>query len=225
MAGQTQFNGNQAGPQPWWQLPGGAGSRTNLEKSAPGGYYYDPVKMGYERTPESEGSDAAKKLNAAMAGLGGPGGPGSPSPAIDYGGGGTGGGDFPTIPTIAPPDPTAATNAAFAGAKDQVGAMSRASLTSLNDELGASGMIGSGAQVQGTRDIIAGGAGQMGQVSRDLAGKNADQAADFAKLGYQGGITQRGQDIASREAAARLAAEERRAREALLQRILSGLGD
>lgn len=227
MAGQTQMNGNQGGPTPWWQLPGGGAARTNLENNAPDKYRYNPVDMKYDRTPGSVGADAGAMLNGlngshAIAGLG----------ASTYGGGigggatGSGGGinGGQTIAPIAPPDSTAATNAAFAGAKDKAGAMSRASISSLNDELGASGMVGSGAQVQGTRDIIQSGAGELGQVSRDLAGKQADQAADFAKTSYQGGITQRGQDIAAQEAQARLAEAQAQRQQDLLMRILGGLG-
>lgn len=226
MAGQMPMVGNQGGPTPWWQLPRG-GSRGNLEQSAPGGYEYDPVQMGYKRTVASRTNDQLTRMQTLMRGLdGGDGGDGG----AGGGGGGVGGGDGGSgnppsqIASIAPPDSTAATNAAFASAKDQAGMLSRASLTSLNDELGASGMVGSGAQVQGTRDIIQSGAGQVGQVSRDLAGKQADQAADFAKTSYQGSITQRGQDIAAQEARARLAAEERRRRQDLLMRVMGGLG-
>ncbi len=230
MAGQYQMNGNQGGPTPWWQLPGGGAARDNLESSAPDKYRYNPVDMQYQRTPLSKGQDAAATMNgmfqnnSALNGLTGGGGSGSGSGGGGVTGSGSGVNGGQTIAPITLPDQTAATNAAFATAKDKVGALSRSSLTSLNDELGASGMVGSGAQVQGTRDIIQSGAGQMGQVSRDLAGKQADLAADFAKTSYQGGITQRGQDIAAQEANARLAAEERARQQQLLESILRGLG-
>lgn len=247
MAGQYQMTGNTAGPTPWWQLPGGGAAQSNLQNNAPAGYSYDAVKQNYIRTPSSLGQDAGTKLGMAMNGLTGAmngslGVTGSPAGTIgaaggvqttSTGAGGTGAGGAGTgttgtpaghIASVAAPDTSAATNAAFATAKDQAGAMSRASLTSLNDELGASGMVGSGAQVQGTRDIINTGAGQMGQVSRDLAGKTADQAADFAKMGYQGAITQRGQDIGAQEAAAQLAEQRQEAYQRLLTQMMQGLG-
>ncbi len=42
----------------------------------------------------------------------------------------------------------------------------------------------------------------MGKEISSEAGQTANMAADFAKTGYQGGITQRGQDIQAQEAAA-----------------------
>lgn len=107
------------------------------------------------------------------------------------------------------PDQSGKTNAIYATAKDQVGKSGRASVTALRDELGATGALGGGAEVQGTRDIIANAAGDLGQVSRDQAGKQADLSADFAKTNYAGGITQRGQDVSASEAQARLAQESR----------------
>lgn len=249
MPGQTQMIGNTSGPTPWWQTPGQGANLNNLQSSAPTGYQYNPVTQDYEHTPTAIGANAATTMNAflngnqALQGLtGAPGAAGTP------GGGGTGvasvgGGVAPggspgggisggaNIAAIAPPDSSAATNAAFAGAKDQAGQLSRASLTSLNDELGASGMVGSGAQVQGTRDIIQSGAGQVGQASRDLAGKKADQAADFAKTTYQGELTQRGQNIQAQQAQAQLALQTNNAnwqhqmqQQQMLMSILSGLG-
>jgi hypothetical protein len=143
------------------------------------------------------------------------------------GSGGTGGGPVTSGGGVAPiqmPDMTSSNNAIFAQAKDKVGKLSRSSLDSLAGELGSQGMLGSGAQVQATRDIVANNAGEMGQVERDLATKNADTALDVAKTNYQGSLTQRGQDIQSQEANARLALEERQQQYQLLNMILSGMG-
>lgn len=115
------------------------------------------------------------------------------------------------VAPIQAPDSSTATNSAFATAKDQAGKAARAGLMSLNGELGAQGLMGSGAQVQGTRDIVAQGLGTIGQASRDEAGKAADVAAQFAQTGYQGAITQRGQDVAAQEANARLAFAQQQA--------------
>ncbi len=145
-------------------------------------------------------------------------------PAGQFGGGATGGGGAQTggpqyggspisggsrLPSLTMPDQSKASAAAFAGAKDRVGQTSRASLDALRGELGASGMLGGGAEGQLTRDVIQSGAGELGQVSRDLAGKEADLSADFAKTNYAGGITQRGQDVSAAHAQAQLAQEQR----------------
>jgi hypothetical protein len=70
-------------------------------------------------------------------------------------------------------------------------------------------MLGGGAEAASVRNVIQSGAGELGQVSRDQAVKQADLAADFAKTGYAGSITQRGQDVSAQEAQARLAQEAR----------------
>lgn len=222
---------SRGGPTPWWQLPEyndpiKGSARTNLEQQAPEGYRYDPVQMQYVRTPASKGSDVAAFLGAvtpgatsAMQGLagafGGGGGTagvagaagttpaGAGVPLTGGVGGGISGGSQIAKPSL--PDFSASNAAAYATAKDQVGKTARSALTGLNDYLSSQGMLGSGAQVQGARDIIQSGEGQLGQVSRDLAQQNAAAAQNLAALGYTGGITQRGQDINAQEAQARLA--------------------
>jgi hypothetical protein len=89
--------------------------------------------------------------------------------------------------------------------------VARSAVDTLRGELGSTGNLGSGAEVQGVRDITGTAAGIEGQAGRDIAMKRADQAADFAKTGYQGSIAQRGQDISAQEANARLALEQRQA--------------
>lgn len=234
MAGAA--GGTVGSPTPWWQLPGGGATLSNLTKSAPSGYEYDPVAMQYQRTPTSAGtrvnqfdtaslggsiasltglaSGASGTPGAATGGSTGVFGAGNPSGAVSAGAG-------VAAPQLA--DPTASNNAIFAAAKDKVGQLSRSSLDSLNGELGAQGMLGSGAQVQGARDVIQSGAGELGQVTRDLASKNADTANDFAKTAYEGNITMRGQDVQAQEAQARLALEARQQNFQLLNTILNGL--
>jgi hypothetical protein len=219
------------GPTPWWQLPEYNNSPVMNPANAPSGYEYDPVKMQYTRTPTSAGQRYSQFANAALggipslAGLGGSAGAFGGS-GTGTGTGGSGGpvGSGSPIPTVQAPDMTQSNNAIFAQAKDKVGQLSRASLDSLAGELGGQGMLGSGAQVQATRDVVNNNAGELGQVSRDLASKQADTANQFAQMGYQGAITQRGQDIQAQEANARLALEQRAQQYQLLQLILSGLG-
>jgi hypothetical protein len=234
MAAGAGVGGVSQGPTPWWQLPGGGSQRANLESSAPPGYVYDPVKMDYVHSPTQQGqavNDFTKAANPALAGLlsgltpsGGAsafgGGTGSAAPAV--GGGGTafgtssGGGTAAPgvsgggrLPALTLPDQSAGTDAAYATAKDKVGKSSRASLDALRSELGATGQLGGGAEGQLTRDVITSAAGNLGQVSRDQAMTGANLSADFAKTNFAGGITQRGQDVQSQEAQARLAQEAR----------------
>lgn len=227
-------SGVSQGPTPWWQLPEYAGKRENLEKSAPSGYTYDPVKMDYVHSPTQQGqaaheyssaaNPALEGLLAGMRGGGGYGGAGggfagaaggafgggAGGTTTPTGGGGTGGGSsLAHVANVALPDSSASIAASMAGAKDRAGNLSRASLDALRGELGATGNLGSGAEVQGTKDIIQSGAGLIGQASRDAANKQADTAADFAKTRYGGEITQRGQDVSAQEAQARLAQEAR----------------
>lgn len=141
---------------------------------------------------------------------------------------GTGTGSGPVSPGggIAPiqmPDMTQSNAATFAAAKDKVGQLSRASLDTLNGELGAQGMLGSGAQAQGVRDIVSSNAENLGQVSRDLATQNANTALDVAKTNYGGALAQRGQNIQAQQANAQLALEQRAQQYQLLNILMSGL--
>ena len=129
------------------------------------------------------------------------GGPMTP-PGGGPGGGGTTQNSGSYVAPVQMPDTSAATSAAFARAKDQAGALSRASLDSLTGELGSQGMLGGGAQAQGAADILGQATNTMGNEISSEAGQQAGIAADFAKTGYEGDITQRGQDIQEQEAAA-----------------------
>ena len=199
----------------------------------PPGYDWDSVKGEYVRTPTAQGQAVNQfntAANPALAGLlAGIGGGGSASGGGMFGmgsaSGSSGGGSAASmgsnaygtsgisgggrLPTLQMPDQSASSAASFATAKDRVGKTSRASLDALRGELGASGMLGGGAEGQLTRDVIQSGAGELGQVSRDQAVKETDLAGDFAKTNYAGGITQRGQDVSAAEAQARLAQEAR----------------
>ena len=172
----------------------------------------------------------------ASGGAGGAGGGGFLPPSGGRGGNTMPGPEIysstdPGAPTAVPgriagvdaPDMTSANAQIFGRAKDQAGQMGRASLQSHRDELGATGMLGSGSETQGVRDIAAKGLGQLGEVSRANAINESQQKADFAKMKYQGDITQRGQDIAAQEAAARIALQRELARQQMLQQALASL--
>lgn len=148
------------------------------------------------------------------------GGIGGATPGLQTGGGPVGGGGY--VAPIQMADTSAANAAAYAKAKDQVGQSSRSAIDSLRDVLGATGQLGGGAEAQATRDIVSSAAGDLGQVSRDQAQTGAELAQRTAEMGYQGALTQRGQDIAAQEANARLALEARQQYLSLLQTALGG---
>lgn len=209
---------------------------------APAGYEWDPIGKAYKRLPESAGQragqytqgylDSVPSISGLMGGMGGPGGAGGGvggfgggagvGGPVGAGGPVQGGGGY--VAPIQPPNADAAGAAAFATAKDNAGKIGRSSIETLNGELGAMGMLGSGAQVQGTRDIVSDAAAIEGQASRDAAMKKVDMAADFAKTGYAGSIQQRGQDIQAQEANARLALETRQAQYQQLALLLNSIG-
>lgn len=121
------------------------------------------------------------------------------------------GGSMPSLPSmpqaatagagrvahVAAPDLTKANDAAFARAKDKQGAINTASLTSLRSVLGGRNLLGSGAEYRGTSGIAQRGMGELGQVNRDNAMRDATAAENSASQNYQGDITQRGQDLAA----------------------------
>ena len=194
-----------------------------------GEYVHSPTQQGqavneYNKAANPQAQDLFGRLSGLLSGgVGGQGGAGGGGGGTggtgnilvnggnDYGPGGGGGGGTggisggSNIAPVAMPDFTASNNAAFATAKDKAGKISRASLDSLRGELGATGNLGGGAEVQAVRDTVNENAGLLGQVSRDQAEKQAETAADFAKTGYAGNITQRGQDVSAAQANAQLA--------------------
>ena len=215
--------GSGSGPMmPPWGGPsqGGGWNGTSFGVTnttpPPSGYEWDPMTGSYGRSPQGAGTRAGQYAGSAISGMGN--GPGTPASLMGLitggmgGGGGAGGGTGGNVGVgtnpgkyVAPiqmPDTTATTNAAFGRAKDQAGALARSSLDSLSGELGAQGMLGGGAQAQGAADILSGATNTMGKEISSEAGQTAGMAADFAKTGYEGSITQRGQDIQAQEAAA-----------------------
>lgn len=106
----------------------------------------------------------------------------------------------PGVPQIQAPDMTAANAAAFARAKDQVGQTARGALTGLAGAMAGRGTVGSGVEGRGMSSIINAGQGQLGDVSREQAISGANLAQRNAELGFTGGITQRGQDLAAIQA-------------------------
>lgn len=194
------------------------------QTNSPSGYEWNPINADYQRTPTSTGTRGGQEVSAFMnaAGFGGLAGgltgalgglQGAGGGAAAFGGGSSqmqpnfASGPISAVGHIGMPDQTGAENATFASAKDRVGQNSKAALSALNDAMAGQGMLGSGAQVQGSRDIIQSGMGELGDVRRQQAVTHAGNALDVAKMGYQGDIAQRGQNIQAQEANARLAQE------------------
>ena len=170
----------------------------------------------YNQDQDAEAARSLQRLRSTVSAFGGGGEPGSAG-SVDgsgmvsrSGGGGVMGGDGgitpgSSIPSIAPIDTTAADDASFARAKDVAGQTGRASLDSLRGLLGETGQLGGGAEVQATRDVVEHAAGQTGEVNREQAIQRSERAMQTALANQQAGVTQRGQDIAAKEAQARLA--------------------
>jgi hypothetical protein len=129
------------------------------------------------------------------------------------GGGAPGGGGTAPAPTaqIAVPDTSAAMAAVFNRAKDQVGRTTTGSLTALRSALASRGLLGGGVEGGATAKTITAGAGQLADTSREQAIQEGTRLNDFAKLGYQGAIEQRGQDITTSEGAANRALDAAKA--------------
>jgi len=220
MAGSPggQGAGRTSGPD--W----GAGIAGIPSGPPPPGYTWDQVQGKYVKTVESAPRQLATadksqtnqdalyaQMLASLNGAGGSSGVGAgytgggsagiPARVGAGGGtsGGTGGGGTGAgggaYSTVTPVDTRAAESAAFGRAKDQVGETSQGALSGLRSALGGRGMLGSGAEYRGTANVFNKGQQQLGDVSRGLAIKGAENAQENAQTNYAGGLTQRGQNM------------------------------
>lgn len=155
-------------------------------------------------------------------------------------------------PTLRTVDTSAAEDARFNRAKDRVGESTRAALTGLRSTLASRGQLGGAGESHGTSALFTKGLSELGDVSRQeaITGAELDQAnaalefqgglttrgqdlsaaaaanalaARLREVAYQGEITQRGQDLAAARDEQTFAAEEKRAQQATLDRILAAL--
>lgn len=95
----------------------------------------------------------------------------------------------------------AARSAAFARAKDQAGTAARSALTSLQDLVTDKGLgAGSTFEAGQAGRILGGAGGSLGELAREQAILDAEQAGRAADLEFTGGITQRGQDLQRQQA-------------------------
>jgi hypothetical protein len=142
---------------------------------------------------------------------------------------GTTGGTAPTVPS--PMAQTgaistaadAAHQAAFGQAKAQAGSLARSSLQGLRGELSERGILGSGVEGRGIADRLAMATNPLSDANtaalRENVGitqHNQDLASNAANIGFQGAITQRGQDLEAQNAA-------RNRRTASITQALGGL--
>lgn len=111
-------------------------------------------------------------------------------------------GQLPNIPTIPAPervDDTQAAAEAYARAKDVAGRQGRAAMDALMDVQGARGIVGSGLGVNEAGGIIQEGAAQLGEFNRQQLINRIENERRRQEMIYQGGISQRGQDINQRQ--------------------------
>jgi hypothetical protein len=84
--------------------------------------------------------------------------------------------------------------AAYARAKDQIGQQTTGAMETLRNAYGGSGMIGS--EREALQRAAGTGFNNLGEVTREQLIRDLNRAAEVSDLTYQGGITQRGQDMA-----------------------------
>lgn len=89
-------------------------------------------------------------------------------------------------------------DAALLRAKDRQGQLARSALTGLRSALGERGVLGSGIEGEATQGIAATALQNLTDVNREQMVQDDETARQFALAGYQGAITQRGQDISAR---------------------------
>lgn len=96
---------------------------------------------------------------------------------------------------VTPEQQQAAVEAEFARAKDTSGQIAKSAMTGLNDSMAARGLQGSGIQGEGMARIINGQAGGLSDLNREQAIQGLNYMTNANNMQYQGGITQRGQNI------------------------------
>lgn len=213
--------------------------------NAPAGYSWDPVQRGYVPTVGSAPNNLALQAlqqyqqgqnfanqQKAFSMLTNTGGTPMTGPTWSQGAGPA------AMPQMAPISagqaqiafPTAAITAgqqaAYNQAKDTQGQTTAAALNALRSQLAGRGMLGGGIEAQGTTGIVQQGAEALGNLTRQQAIDQGQQALQEAETAYQGGISQRGQDIGAQEAANQQALQswsaQEAAREAQNQQALQG---
>jgi hypothetical protein len=156
-----------------------------------------PTGGSSSTSSSSSGSGVGSVPRATMPG-------GLSSPGQFPGAPGSGGGMLPQE-RLRLTDTTAADAARFGRAKDQVGDITRSSLTGLRSALASRGQLGGGGESHGTAAIFTKGQGDLGNMVREQAIQGSERDAERAGLEFTGGISQRGQDLSAQQAANALA--------------------
>jgi hypothetical protein len=119
-----------------------------------------------------------------------------------FGGGITGGNPTPGMPTVpygGGPGMSAQEDAvragAFARAKDQTGELAASQLRGVQGEMAGRGLSGSPLEALRSAGVMGGARGGLDQVIQQQLLQDLARASEVANLQYQGGITQRGQDL------------------------------
>lgn len=128
-------------------------------------------------------------------------GPAAPPSTVTSGQSGTSIAREPTMAaapgreTLSDVDFQAANAAEFARAKDQIGLQTRGALTGLSGAMAGRGITGSGVAGRGIASVVNQGAQGLSNVTRQQAITGAEMAQKNAEANFQGGITQRAQDM------------------------------
>lgn len=138
-----------------------------------------------------------------------PSGSTSSSSSISGAGPGVGGYGYGTAGTWTPqpvsvpqvPAPTSASSAAFARAKGTVANSLSGLMKSVRDQYAGRNLSGGTGEMNAMGNILLKGNQQLADTAQANAVNEAGIANDFAKMGYQGAITQRGQDIGALDSA------------------------
>ena len=131
------------------------------------------LEAGYQRAGEERRLGYLSQLRGQQ--------PTSGVPAVQHGGA----------------DGSSARDAVFARAKDKAGQIARSSLNALRNVMGERGLGGSSIEGLGQAGIVGAAGSELGDVNREQMIQDLNRQAEIEDLTYQGGIQQRGQDIAA----------------------------
>lgn len=92
----------------------------------------------------------------------------------------------------------AARDAAYARAKEQAGLTAKSALKSLNNVMAERGLTGSSVERGNMGSVVSQAAGTVGDYTREQLMQDLNRSADVADLSYSGAVTQRGQDLNSK---------------------------
>ncbi len=101
----------------------------------------------------------------------------------------------PTAPTF---DEAGARAAAFARAKDQAGQTARSSLAGLREAMAGRNMLGGGAEAAATAQVAGNAGSQVNEFTREQLMQDLNRSAQTSDRERAAGLTERGQDMASR---------------------------